>query len=156
MQAKQVAEIFSDFDRAGFRIWAAGGWAVDALVGYETRVHDDLDLAVDAAQLHEIMAFLSDRGFVVTVDWLPVRAELTAQDGRRIDLHPVTFADDGSGRQEGLGDEFFLYDANGFTHGVIARVTIPCLSATQQLAFREGYELREVDRHDIPLVRKMD
>jgi hypothetical protein len=30
---------------------------------------------------------------------------------------------------------------------------VPCLGIEQQLLFREGYELRDVDRHDLPLLR---
>lgn len=107
MQAEQVVELFDAFAREGFRTWASGGWAVDALVGRETRPHRDLDIAVDAAQLSDLMQFLSGQTFEVSVDWLPVRAEMTAADGRRLDLHPIVFVTDGSGRQEELGDEWF-------------------------------------------------
>ncbi|MGY0006187.1 nucleotidyltransferase domain-containing protein [Micromonospora sp. I033] len=67
-----------------------------------TRPHGDLDLAVDAAQQAELPALLGRLGFTTPVDWLPVRAELTAPDGRTVDLHPVAFRPDGSGAQAGL------------------------------------------------------
>ncbi len=55
--------------------------------------------------------------------------------------------------QAGLAGEGFRYAADGFTTGRIGGVPVPCLSAEQQLRFREGYEPREVDRHDIRLLR---
>jgi lincosamide nucleotidyltransferase A/C/D/E len=35
-------------DQEGVRAWLDGGWAVDALLGRQTRLHSDLDLAVVA------------------------------------------------------------------------------------------------------------
>jgi lincosamide nucleotidyltransferase A/C/D/E len=80
--------------------------------------------------------------------------ELTAADGRVVDIHPVTFAEDGSGRQAGHGGDSFHYASDGFTVGSIDGSAIACLSAAQQLRFRDGYELRAVDVHDIELLEK--
>lgn len=126
---------------------------MDAVVGRQTRAHQDLDLAVDADELAQILELLGALGFVVAVDWLPVRAELAHADGRRVDLHPVRFAADGSGVQAGLDGTEFGYPAAGFGSGRIDGQPVRCLSARQQLAFREGYEWREVDRHDVALLR---
>jgi hypothetical protein len=30
---------------------------------------------------------------------------------------------------------------------------VPCLSGTQQLRFRQGYDWRHVDHHDVSLIR---
>jgi len=73
--------------------WVGGGWAVDALVGRQTRPHADLDLAVDAADLNAVLDLLHDLGFTDAQDWLPVRIELAHPDGRRIDLHLVDHHD---------------------------------------------------------------
>ncbi|MEV0724711.1 hypothetical protein AB0I37_18255 [Micromonospora purpureochromogenes] len=153
MDADEVTALLTEFAAHGLRAWVAGGWAVDAVVGRQTRPHADLDLAVDAAQQAEVLALLHRLGFAVTVDWLPVRAELTAPDGRRVDLHPVAFRSDGSGVQEGLDGASFGYAADGFAAGTIGGRPVPCLSVAQQLRFREGYPPRAVDRHDIALLR---
>ncbi|MGC5019164.1 nucleotidyltransferase domain-containing protein [Micromonospora sp. DT47] len=154
MNGDQVTALMDEFAVHQLRAWIAGGWAVDAVVGRQTRPHGDLDLAVDAAQQDELFALLSRLGFTVTVDWLPVRAELTAPDGRRIDVHPVAFRPDGSGVQEGLDGTTFGYAADGFAEGSIDGRRVPCLSVAQQLRFREGYEPRAVDHHDIALLRQ--
>lgn len=153
MNGDQVTALLAEFAAAGLRVWVAGGWAVDAVVGRQTRQHADLDLAVDAGQQAELLALLDRLGFVTTVDWLPVRAELTAPDGRKVDIHPVTFRRDGSGVQSGLDGATFEYAADGFTTGTIEGCGVPCLSVGQQLRFREGYPPRAVDHHDVALLR---
>ena len=47
MDSSQVVELFRAFAAADLRVWLAGGWAVDAIVGRQTRAHGDMDLAVD-------------------------------------------------------------------------------------------------------------
>jgi lincosamide nucleotidyltransferase A/C/D/E len=185
MNGDQVTALLAGFAAHGLRVWVAGGWAVDAVLGRQTRPHGDLDLAVDAdhqaaaiealgrlgfvvetdwrpvrvelavdaARLPELLALLDRLGFVTTVDWLPVRAELTAPDGRKVDIHPVAFRPDGSGVQSGLDGVTFAYAADGFTEGVIAGRPVPCLSVAQQLRFRAGYPPRDIDHHDIALLR---
>ncbi|GAA4563437.1 aminoglycoside nucleotidyltransferase [Micromonospora coerulea] len=153
MNGDQVTALLDEFGADGLRVWVAGGWAVDAVVGRQTRPHADLDLAIDASQQAELLALLDRLGFVTTVDWLPVRVELTAPDGRKVDIHPVAFRSDGSAVQSGLDDATFAYAADGFAEGVIDGRPVPCLSVGQQLRFREGYPPREVDHHDIALLR---
>ncbi|MBM0239075.1 hypothetical protein JNW88_21565 [Micromonospora sp. ATA32] len=154
MTGEQVLALLDEFAAYGLRVWVAGGWAVDAVIGRQTRPHGDLDLAVDAAQQDELLRLLNRLGFVTTVDWLPVRAELATPDGRTVDLHPVAFRPDGSGVQAGLDGTTFAYPADGLTTGSLHGRPVPCLSAVQQLRFREGYPLREVDHHDIALLRE--
>ena len=155
MQAGQVVTLVQQLNGHGQRAWVAGGWAVDALVGAQTREHADLDLAVNADRLDAIVSVLSQLGFALSMDQLPIRAEFTAPDGRCVDLHPVRFAADGSGVQAGPAGTSFAYSADGFTDGVLDEHPVPCLSCPQQLAFRDGYELRPVDRHDLALLRAL-
>jgi lincosamide nucleotidyltransferase A/C/D/E len=91
-------------------------------------------------------------GFTVTADQTPARLELGAPDGRILDLHPVSFAADGSGVQEGQDGASFFYAADGFTVGTIDGVSVPCLSVEQQRRFRVGYDPRPVDQHDLALL----
>lgn len=155
MREHEVTGLMGGLDGAGIRAWVAGGWAVDILVGHQTRPHGDLDLAIDAAQLPRLLELLDGDGFTVNVDALPSRAELTARDGRVLDLHPVEFDSAGAGVQQGLDGGTFEYAADGFTKGTLAGTEVPCLSARQQLVFRRGYRLRSVDHHDIALLERV-
>jgi lincosamide nucleotidyltransferase A/C/D/E len=155
VQAEQVVSLMSVLRDAGIRVWVAGGWAVDILVGHQTRPHGDLDLAVDAGQLPDLMRLLEADGFRLSSDELPSRAELSATDGRVVDLHPVRFSENGSGLQSGAGGPSFRYAPDGFTAGSLDGVLIPCLSAAQQLEFRRGYAHRPVDHHDLALLNHL-
>jgi lincosamide nucleotidyltransferase A/C/D/E len=147
-----VVELLDRLSVAG-PAWIGGGWGVDALVGRQTRPHADLDLAVEADHLAGMLEVLDDLGFVVAVDWLPVRVELVHPDGRRVDLHPLHVEPDGTAVQAGLNGTVFRYAADGFTTGVVDGHEVNCLSAGQQLQFRDGYRWRDVDRHDVALLR---
>jgi lincosamide nucleotidyltransferase A/C/D/E len=155
VESSDVVDLFREFAAAELRAWLAGGWAVDAIVGRQTRGHGDMDLAVDIRDLPSLLDLLGERDFVVTTDWAPSRLELTDPEGRVVDVHPVTFAGDGSGHQAGhAGGDGFHYATDGFATGTIDGYAIPCLSAGQQLSFRQGYEPRAADLHDIALLEK--
>ncbi|MGZ4382041.1 MAG: nucleotidyltransferase domain-containing protein, partial [Gaiellaceae bacterium] len=44
MRATDVLEVLAALGEAGVRASLEGGWGVDALVGRQTREHEDLDL----------------------------------------------------------------------------------------------------------------
>ncbi len=46
MQSTDVLQIITWLETAGIPIWLDGGWGVDALVGRQTRPHDDLDVVI--------------------------------------------------------------------------------------------------------------
>lgn len=155
MQAVDVIALLADFKEQGFACWVSGGWGVDALAGVQTRLHQDLDIAVDARQLDEIMAHLTECSYQMTVDWLPVRAEMTSPAGAKIDLHPVVFDAAGNGRQADFGDEWFDYPADQFTSGEIAGVTVPCIGKALQITFHQGYTPREIDLLDLQTLARL-
>ena len=155
VDAEAAADLLAVLRARGLRACVGGGWAVDALLGHQTRPHRDLDLAVDAAQLGGIMAFLAELGYSPAVDWLPVRVEVEDENGQRVDLHPLAFAQDGSAVQAGLEGTEFRYAADAFTTGMIAGQPVDCLTAEQQLRFRQGYTWRDVDLHDVALIRQL-
>ena len=146
----EVVRLLDALSQAGSRVWVAGGWGVDVLVGRQTREHGDLDLAIDADGLAAALASLAMLGYRIEVDWLPVRVALVG-DGR-VDLHPVVFDGHGDGVQAGFDGEVFHYPAEGLTVGTMDGRPVPCLAADLQLSFRQGYELRDVDHHDLALL----
>lgn len=147
-----MLEIFAD---ACCPAWVAGGWGVDALVGRQTREHRYLDVAIDAGREEAALSALAAAGFVIETDWRPVRVELRAAQSRLVDVHPVTFLADGSGRQADVGGGFFDYPRSCFTTGVIAGVVVPCLGRDQQVAFHSGYAPRDIDLHDLAQLRAL-
>ena len=155
MDAEQVVRCVQGLTDAGVRVWVGGGWGVDALVGRQTRDHHDLDLALDADRFDEVLAGLLAEGFGVATDWRPVRLELAHLDGRRVDLHPLTIAADGTARQPGLDGATFEYPADAFAVGRVADHPVLCLSLAQQERFHSGYDPRPQDLHDLALLRSL-
>ena len=47
MTAEDVLMVRDTLAAAGVPVWIDGGWGVDALVGTQSRDHDDLDLVLD-------------------------------------------------------------------------------------------------------------
>ena len=99
MGAPEVHAGLDALAAAGCRAWIGGGWGVDALVGYQTRGHRDLDLAVNADHGAAVLVALGKLGYVIETDWRPVRVEVVAAGRGRVDIHPVTFDEAGDGRQ---------------------------------------------------------
>ena len=56
MTASDVIELLDFLERTGLEIHVDGGWAVDALLGEQTRSHDDLDIAIPHAQVRSCAA----------------------------------------------------------------------------------------------------
>ncbi len=152
MQANQLVDLVDRLRAVTPVVWIGGGWGVDALVGRQTRPHGDLDVLIDAPSLPAVRALLDGLGFAPTEDWLPVRVEVAHPDGRRVDVHPVTFAADGSGTQPGLDDTVFVYPVGCTTTGYVDGQPVTCLTAAQQLLFRQGFTWRKVDHHDVALL----
>jgi lincosamide nucleotidyltransferase A/C/D/E len=151
VQPDEVLTVIATLQEADLRVWIDGGWGVDALLGEVTRRHDDLDLVVELAALGAVFERLSSLGFSVTEDLSPVRVVVRSHEGRQVDLHPVTFDDDGTGWQVAAAPDGSdcPYPAHGFTVGRILDVEVPCLSAELQLEHHSGYPPRDRDRQDM-------
>lgn len=141
---------------AGVPYWVVGGWGVDALVGRPTRPHRDLDLALDATRFDDAVALVQGLGYVAETDWLPVRLELAKPGAGRVDLHPVAIDGEGHGRQAGLDGVVYHYPRVDRGIGWLAGRVVPCVSARLQRTSHAGYELRDVDRHDLAQLDVVD
>jgi len=151
MDAERVLELLADFERRGISVWLDGGWAIDALLGEQTRAHDDLDLVSRAGDNDGIVGILGERGYVVRYDASPSCFVLVDSDGHQVDVHPATFAANGDGiyRMENGGD--WIFPAAGFrgTGHILGR-EVPCLTPEVVLVNHStGYELDAEHERDI-------
>lgn len=156
MVLAEVLTVLEALDTVGCRYWLEGGWGVDALVGRQTRAHRDLDVDFDAAYEAQALAVLQQLGYVVETDWRPNRVELAAPKRGWVDVHPLLLAEDGSARQAALGGGYHRFDRTWFTVGELGGRPVPCVTAEAQRLFREGYEHRPVDRHDLELLKELE
>jgi lincosamide nucleotidyltransferase A/C/D/E len=152
MDLGEVLGVLAELTEAGCSVWVAGGWGVDALVGRQTRLHRDLDLALDARNETVALRALERRGYRVESDWRPVRVELVAEGRGWVDVHPVVFDATGHGRQADRGGGHFDYPREAFVQGALGGVCVPCLSRDQQLLLHTGYEPRAMDLLDLALL----
>lgn len=150
IQAHDVLEMVAALESADVNVWLDGGWGVDALLGEQTREHDDLDvvLALDAvAAARETLAGLD---LMATEDELPTRLVLADARDRRIDLHPVTFDGEGGGTQRLQDGSAFRYPPDGFRgRGYVSGRMVHCLSPETQLLCHIGYLPDADDMRDV-------
>ncbi len=155
MDLGEVLGVLADLTEAGCSVWVAGGWGVDALVGRQTRLHRDLDLALDADNETVALRALERRGYRLETDWRPVRVELVAEGRGWVDVHPVVFDATGHGRQADLDGGRFDYPPDAFDQGALGAVRVPCLSLDQQLRLHTGYQPRPIDLFDLALLERL-
>jgi lincosamide nucleotidyltransferase A/C/D/E len=158
MTVTDVVDVLNRLEIAGVDIWLDGGWAVDALVGAQTRPHADLDLALARSDLEPAANALVDAGFnhePAAAPGLPARYVMRDRGGREVDFHPLIFDAAGNGWQQlsPSGRAWGCYEADGLAAaGAIDGRSVRCLSAELQMRFRRGYEWSERDEHDIRLL----
>lgn len=150
MQGDAVVELYQALASAGVDIWIDGGWAVDALVGRQTRAHDDLDIAVDARHAGALRAILAERDYVESPSRESTRWNFVLADpgGRRIDVHVVELDQELGVHGDPL--DGIAYPAGALTgRGRIGSLPVNCVRADILLLFKTGYSPRAVDRHDV-------
>src|SRR5262245_26821798 len=98
MTAADVVEILEWLEEANADVWLDGGWGVDALLGEQTRAHDDLDLIVRDVHESRMRNVLRNHGFTQIPGGVPQSFILADERGREVDVHPVEVDEDGSGQ----------------------------------------------------------
>jgi lincosamide nucleotidyltransferase A/C/D/E len=113
MTAADVVEILGWLGAASVDVWLDGGWGVDALVGEQTREHEDLDLIVRDAHVPRMREVLAAHGFI-EVGGVPQHFVLADERGRDVEIHPVRFDDQGNGHLLSEDGEPFGHSAEAF------------------------------------------
>lgn len=151
MPASRLLFLLDALSEANVPFWLDGGWGVDALLGEQSRDHDDADLVVPLAAVAAVAATLGTHGFTIGEDWLPTRLVLRSRAGEQVDLHPVTFDEAGHGRQANAAPDGSdcLYPADQFTAGTINGRDVPCVGPLVQLDHHSGYVPRPHDVQDM-------
>ena len=153
MTSDDVLAVMDALSAAGCRVWLDGGWAVDAIIGKETREHDDLDLVGELDAVEKVLKALVPLGYRLETDESPIRVVFAGTNGRSVDFHTVVFDEGGGGVQPQPAGGTFRYPPEGFSGtGAIAGRSLPCLTAEVQMACHVGYEPTEKDRHDVALL----
>ena len=149
MTAQAVIEFVKLLNTHKIEVWIDGGWGVDALLGKQTRLHADLDIAVLHADVPHIRALLAARNYqeVPRDDTRECNFVLGDDAGHLIDVHSFTF--DSAGKIV-FGVEYPYASLRGT--GSIDGIPVKCITPEWMVKFHSGYQLDENDYHDVKLL----
>jgi lincosamide nucleotidyltransferase A/C/D/E len=149
MTANDVVEIVQLLERNGIEVCIDGGWGVDALLGEQTRIHADLDIAIQHKDVAAIRTLLEARGYtdVPRDDTRECNFVLGDDKGHQIDIHTFTFDSEGNPI---FGVEYPYDSLKGA--GTVNSHPVKCITPEWMVRFHTGYPLDENDYHDVKLL----
>lgn len=155
MTAQDLVELLSLFEEAGIEVWLDGGWAVDALLGVQTRPHKDVDIIVRVSDLPALIDLLGNRGFHIQPDGTQSNFVLADDYGHEVDVHAIDFDEDGNGVYRMPDGSNWIFTARGLSgQGVVEGLEVKCLSAeTQVQCHAQGYTPQDRDLQDMSLLQ---
>src|SRR5262245_25069656 len=62
MTSEALVDLLQQLESAGIEVWLDGGWAVDAVLGAQTRPHKDVDIILRVTDLLKLGELLGSRG----------------------------------------------------------------------------------------------
>jgi lincosamide nucleotidyltransferase A/C/D/E len=150
-----VVRLLDLLEYAGVGVWVDGGWGVDALLGEQMREHDDLDVVVELRHVPRLLELLTAEGYEHVVGVAPKSFVLVDAGGRQVDVHPVTFDEEGGGVYVTDDGGRWIYPAAGFAgRGSVAGRRVRCLTPEVQVIVHDGYELAEKDYRELRLLHE--
>jgi len=146
MTAQDVVEFLERMRDHKIELCIDGGWGVDALLGRQTRAHQDLDIALEHKQVAKLRAVMAAAGYreVPRADSWECNFVLGDARGRLLDVHSYTFDLDG---QLTFGVAYPPDSLQGA--GVIDEFPVQCITADWLVKFHSGYPLDGNDYRDV-------
>lgn len=152
MNASDVVELLGWLELHGIDVWLNGGWGVDALLGHQSRAHEDLDITISAADRAAYAAAMEAAGFSThrvdnDFNWV-----LRDGRGRLVDAHLVDFSETlisatGVSVYGPAGLPFEVGSLEG--RGTIADRPVKCETAAFQVRGHMTYTPDETDYRDV-------
>lgn len=144
---KQILQFAID---AEIKVFLDGGWGVDALLGYQSRTHNDIDIFVEKNDYQNFIEIMKANGFYeIKMEYTTLNHTVWEDlKNRIIDLHCFEYTDEGE----------ILYDGDCFPvetfsgKGRIEEIEVSCIEPYSQVMFHLGYEFDENDAHDVKLL----
>lgn len=149
MEAEDVVELVQLLEKNGIDLWLDGGWGVDALLGKQTREHDDLDIVLQEKDLLKLRELLEARGYkdVPRDDTRFENFVLGDSSGNLVDVHAFHFNANGNGIYGEKGETYPALSLKG--RGTINGQPVKCITAEQIVKFHTGYKPDEKDIKDV-------
>lgn len=144
-----VLEILQLLDDQGIEVILDGGWAVDALLGHQSRPHEDLDVAVFHEDVPAIRALLEGLGYFIVPrdDSWECNFVYGNEDGHLIDIHSCSFDEE---KKNIYGVEYTWEALQDW--GDVGGMQVRCIPPHTLVEYHSGYPLDENDYHDVRLL----
>jgi len=157
--AADTIDLYARIESLGVNIWIDGGWGVDALLGRQTRPHEDIDIVVEQTHIAKLRSFLENRNYrdVERDDTSAWNFVMGDDGGHRVDFHVIVVDQDGNGLY-GPVEKGDMYPADALKgEGTIDGHHVRCISPAWMVKFHSGYELHQKDYQDVSaLCRKFN
>jgi lincosamide nucleotidyltransferase A/C/D/E len=144
------------FDEMELYISIDGGWGVDALLGHQTRPHEDLDFLIEKADSDRLVTAIRELGFidVHSNDHTEWNFVMGTPDGKNFDFHVLERRSDGN-YNSGSSANPVLVTAESLTGtGTIGGRTVRCPTPEFLIDSHRGYTLKETDMHDVTALNR--
>ena len=145
MTAEDAVKIIKLLEQNGIEVYVDGGWGVDALLGEQTRKHDDLDIALPHKFVPQLRELLEARGYrdVPRTDTRDCNFVLGDDKGHLVDVHSYTFDNNGINI---FGVAYEPHHLVGT--GTISGYLMKCPPPDIMVEFHTGYDVDENDYND--------
>jgi lincosamide nucleotidyltransferase A/C/D/E len=156
MTSVALLDLMRLFEESGIEVWLDGGWAVDAVLGRQTRLHKDVDIILRVSDLPMLKRLLKGRGFDIQTGGTESNFVLADGSGLEVDVHAITFDRDGYGIYRMADGSDWIFPAAGFSgRGSLNGFVMRCLSPeVQVLCHAHGYVPTEKDFRDMELLEE--
>ena len=133
MTSDEAILLYKWFEENDISIWIDGGWCVDALLGFETRKHDDLDIVVNRKDNLKLYYLLKNKGYEEEKrdDSCEHNYVMRSKGGQLIDIHVFEY------NQKGENIYGAPYPFGSLTgKGKINGELVNCISAEWMFKFK--------------------
>ena len=146
---KDAIDLINLAESLGITVFLDGGWGVDALLGRQTREHQDIDLFVEETQAARFIRALHQQGFKERTEAYstPQHIVFADADGRTVDLHLFTYTSDGEIVFEGE-----TYPADTFSgEGCIGEKKVSCIPRRRRsLSIQDTFSMKTMSKTCLP------
>lgn len=151
MELGEVLSLYKLLTDADIDVWLDGGWGVDALLGEQTRQHEDLDIVCQEKDLPKLRKLLEVQGYkdMERDDTSAWNFVLGDSKGNLVDVHAFYFDKNGKGIYGNRGETYPPECLKGV--GKINGQEVKCITAEQLVKFISPwlYKRREKDLKDV-------
>lgn len=147
VKLEDAVEIISALENAGIKVFIDGGWGVDALLGYQSRTHNDIDIFIECSHKDSALKILYAN------EYKEIKTDYTTSDhsvwkdnkDRLIDLHIFSYSPNLNFIFEGQEYPREVFSGKG----KIGDIDVVCIPPEYQVQFHLGYERDINDIKDV-------